>query len=251
MIRNSNSYRLVFGAVAVGLLLGACEQSPGLREDPTDERKRVLVITPFSSDRPTSEALAAGPERAAEANSDEPWTDPPEGVVYYRASKETNDRALERVKQLFTSTPSDRDLAEGLGKVLMCGPGLWQPLAERPEFQRIPSIPAQIVVPQFKDGKVVGQSIHAGRVFQTAEPVRAFWKALGERYDLTPVAIRKLNRQDMQLYWAMIPYDIEEPVFIVTTRDNDFLIDFTGDDLHVFAVDDFRRYRAVPDPQPA
>jgi hypothetical protein len=245
MIRISIGRGLALGAAAVGLLLSACEQSAEPREDSAEERKRVLVIAPFSSDRPTSEALAAGTGRAAGEASDEPWNDPPEGVVYFPASNEANNRALERVNRLFSSSATDDDLAEGLGKVLLCGPGLWQPLAERPEFKRIPSIPTQLIVPQFRDGKVVGQSIHAGRVFQTAESVRAFWKALGAHYDPSPVAIRKLNRHDMQLYWAMIPYDIEEPVFIVTTRDNDFLVDFTGEDLHVFAVDDFRPYRVV------
>jgi len=248
MKRISTCMGLGPGLAAAGLLLVACNQRAERNEAPTTEPKRTLVVVPFSSDRATSTSAATADASggAAEEGAGELTVDPPDGVVYLRASREVNDRAIERVKRLFSSTVTDRDVAENAAPALMCGPGLWGPLSDLPEFKRIPSIPAQIVVPQIRDGEVIGQSVHAGRVFQTAETVQEFWMALGERYDLKPLRIRKLSRRDMQIYWAMIPYDIEEPVFMVTTSDNDFLVDFAGGDLLVFAVDDFRRTRRNP-----
>ena len=52
----------------------------------------------------------------------------------------------------------------------------------------------------------------------TKEEAEAFWKAFVKKYSADESTIRRPTSEEFRLYWAMIPYDITEPLFVVESK---------------------------------
>jgi hypothetical protein len=89
------------------------------------------------------------------------------------------------------------------------------------------------------------ETLH-GQAFQTTGEVARFWHAFERYYNFdSPRTVRKLNARELEVYWAMIPYDIEEPIFIVESAQHKILLNFVEPDLQVLWIDDYRP-RSLP-----
>jgi hypothetical protein len=166
----------------------------------------------------------------------------PRGVVYKKASKAINDKAREKIKTLFSHGP-EADLQAVFRQMLICGPFLWKEIKDEPEMRAIKTGRAMLKIPQYEGGKVTGIVEKEGKLFQGKEQVAAFWKAFTRKHDLKgELRVTKLAEKDLQTYWAMIPFDIEEPIFIVECGAHRFLMDFGRESMKVVWID---RYDTV------
>ena len=69
----------------------------------------------------------------------------------------------------------------------------------------------------------------------------AFWRAFAKQAEFTELKIRKLNSEELSIFWAMISFDITEPIFIVEGKQQKVLLVFTSpDDLSVAWIDDYQ-----------
>ncbi len=51
----------------------------------------------------------------------------------------------------------------------------------------------------------------------------ALAKTFAEDVGLNPV-IRRLKKEEISLFWALVPFDIEEPVYILENKNRHFLL---------------------------
>lgn len=166
----------------------------------------------------------------------------PEGVRYKKASAEVNERAEQKLRRVFAADAADKDVLDLFEKkVLICGPGLWQEIKDEPAVATMGEGKVTIQVPVL-DGtaKPTGrEQKFKGQLFQTDEEVLAFWKAFSKHADFADFKVRKLTTEELRIYWAMISFDISEPVFVVEGKRHRILVQFTSpEQLRVAWIDD-------------
>ena len=89
-----------------------------------------------------------------------------------------------------------------------------------------------------------------GKLFQGKEEVTAFWKAFLRKYKFGAKAVvRRPTAKELSLYWAMIPYDITEPIFVVEDEDATILAQFSGDDVKIGWIDDYKNMHLGGEPE--
>ncbi len=65
----------------------------------------------------------------------------------------------------------------------------------------------------------------------TQEERQSFWRLFRTRYvNLSTAKVRKAHADEISFYWAMIPFDIDEPFFVVETATERFVADFQDKD---------------------
>lgn len=176
----------------------------------------------------------------------------PPGVKYTEASEESNDKAFEFLQSLIAGLRPTEELRMESAKAIICGPGLWIVLKDVAPDELQDAMPAKFLVPNLASGEV---QEFDGRGFKTATEQEAFWdlfqlhldryRLLDEHRPKTPIHVRKANANELQYYWAIIPYEsIKEPFFIVAIDDKSILFHFVEEDGEpkVFTVDIVGRF---------
>ena len=160
----------------------------------------------------------------------------PKGVVYKKAGADHNRKALEKLSQVLRA-PDRKDASDELfSRILICGPGLWRNIKDDAEMRAITTGVTRLKVPTGK-----GVQELEGKLFQSKEEVAAFWKSFLRHYKLDSKAVvRRPTAKELTLYWAMIPYDIVEPIFMVENENATILAQFASDDLKIGWIDDYK-----------
>ena len=178
-------------------------------------------------------ASAASP--AAPAEGAEDVTIPP-GIRYKKASPEVNEQAKQHLKTTFTAQAKDADVLSLFESHVICGPGLWPDIKNNPAVSKLTK------------GTVTlneGTQKLEGKLFQSPEEVLIFWNAFKQRTDFTGLKIRKLIPDELKTFWAMISFDIEEPIFILESPKHKILVDFTSDG-KILWIDDYQDFSVHP-----
>ncbi len=166
----------------------------------------------------------------------------PDGVVYKEATAEVNEKAKALLLKTFSPEGDDENILSLFENNLICGPGLWQKIKSDDAVSRIEKGIAIFRVPVLApDGSVNRIDNLQGKHFQSPDDILAFWKTFKERTDLTDLKIRKLNEKEIEIFWAMIPFDIQEPLFILESENHKVLVAFTDpEDLKIMWIDDYQ-----------
>src|SRR6476469_2308561 len=140
----------------------------------------------------------------------------PEGVNYKTAPESVNIAAKSALQ---TALASDQFPEEMFGEVTVCGPMLWKAL--KPSADKV-LLSAKPVIAMITDP----EAIHAeGKRLLTAEERKSFWGLWRSKYPgLRNATIRKARADELSFYWATIPFDIEEPLFVVDTNSERFIV---------------------------
>lgn len=140
----------------------------------------------------------------------------PEGVNYKTAPEPVNTAAR---SALASALASDQFPEEMFGEVTVCGPMLWKAL--KPTADKV-LLSAKPVIAMITDP----EAIHAeGKRLLTADERRSFWSLWRSKYPgLKTANIRKARPDELSFYWATIPFDIEEPLFVVDTNAQRFIV---------------------------
>ena len=171
----------------------------------------------------------------------------PPGVRYKAASTEVNERAKKTLVEFFGAPMKSEIPDDAFAQMAICGPLLWSRLRGLPEMQALTKGRVMVNMPIYERGKAVRQQQMEGKLFQDKAEIREFWKALCKavRRDEN-FTIRRPSKLELEIYWAMIPYDIEEPIFVVESERHSFLIDFAGGKDCMFWIDDLRGAAFLP-----
>jgi hypothetical protein len=160
----------------------------------------------------------------------------PTDVVYKKAGSEVNRKALNKLSGFFLATDQTTTNDNLFSDTLVCGPGLWRNIKDDDDMRRITTGVTQLKVPT-QDGV---QTLE-GKTFLNKEEVDSFQRAFMRQYKFgSHTVIRRPTVRELRIYWAMIPHDIEEPIFIVESKGATILVDFVvKDDVRIFWIDDY------------
>ena len=148
--------------------------------------------------------------------------DIPNGVVYKYCTDSINKKAEETIRKELSSGCT-YSFCE---KTLYCGPLLWKRYKNIPGVGDIKAGNMTIKVPQYdKKGKVKGFENLNGKLIQSHEDFITFWKQVMKDFEGSEITVRKLNHQELVYYWAIIFFDVEEPIFAVENSTHIFLFD--------------------------
>ncbi len=173
-----------------------------------------------------------------------------EGIRYTRASAEMNEKAKELLRKNFGKDAKEEEAVGLFEKLLFCGPGLWWDLKEDEGLAKLQKGKMIIQVPRREQGKVVRMEKLEGKMFQTSDEMRMFWRAFVARTELGEFKIRKVTEAELDVFWATISFDIDEPLLVMESESgkHKVLVNFApprkeGEELKIVWMDDFRHYR--------
>jgi hypothetical protein len=143
----------------------------------------------------------------------------PEGVRNKKASDEINQKAKTILEGAFNSKAENAAIeTEG---AFGCGPLLWD---------AIKSGAGKELMDANKLSVAIGTTppvIKEGRGIRTPAEKKAFWMLFNDRVKQNnPFVVRKANASEIQYYWATIPFDIEEPLYIADFGNQKVLVHF-------------------------
>lgn len=169
----------------------------------------------------------------------------PGGIRYKQASAKVNDDASKLLMKLFSAGNDKQDILPFFETRLICGPGLWLNIKSEKAMTELKKGNAVFEMPVINDqGKVIRKDKMEGKFFQTPEEILAFWKVFAKRADFNGFKIRKLNQDELRIFWAMIPFDITEPLFIMESSKHKILVLFTSaEKLKIMWIDDYQNLR--------
>jgi hypothetical protein len=83
-------------------------------------------------------------------------------------------------------------------------------------------MPVTVIIPGQPPITAEGKRIRVG------DELNAFWKLFRSKYpSFKDGKVRKGNAQEISYYWATIPFDIEEPFWVIEAGNDRFIADFT------------------------
>jgi len=145
-------------------------------------------------------------------------------IVYKPAPEDFHESAKGVVDRLFRS--NDEPELGDLASYVTCGPGLWRTIKVTPTIEALDPASATSMVDlgggNFQPFE--GALFHSDA--ERSELVRAVRVVL----DGTDFTVRAPNELEKKVYWALIPYDIEEPIFILDNGERRILVDFVSND---------------------
>lgn len=132
--------------------------------------------------------------------------DIPDGIRYIPAEDSINTAALDKLRNLLFLKSSD-----DISKAIACGPFFWQELLDNSIFSPETGIAMECYIPLKGElHKLEGRVIRWEK--ETKKLLTLLRNIISSSEDFT---IRKLKPDEIKIYWMMIAYDIEEPVFVL------------------------------------
>ena len=145
--------------------------------------------------------------------------DIPNGVRYKKASEDVNNLAksgLEKALSTPETFPSNL-----FGQTAVVGPTLWSVLKPGADKVLHNSKPIVLVIPGKSSFSTEGKGI------LTDDERQALWKSItGKFADLKLGKVRKAKAEEITYFWATIPFDIEEPFWVIETSSDRFIANF-------------------------
>ncbi|MEQ1675593.1 MAG: hypothetical protein ABL876_02755 [Chitinophagaceae bacterium] len=151
--------------------------------------------------------------------------DVPKGVVYKYASPEL----VEKAKALITKELGDISTYELDAGILFVGPVLWT------RYQEIPSmaaIPGGNVTINFNKEKL------SAKMTQDKDGFKKIWDQLRQEVKGKEITLRKATYKELQYYWAVISFDIDEPLLIAEAGDHRFILNLSPKTMKLVWLDE-------------
>ena len=143
----------------------------------------------------------------------------PNGVRYKKASEDVNNLAKSGLEKALGSPATFP--ANFFGEATVVGPMLWKALKPGADKVLLNSKPVVLVIPGKSSFSAEGKAI------LTDNERQVFWKALtGKFADLKTGKVRKASAEEISYFWATIPFDIEEPFWVIETGSDRFIANF-------------------------
>lgn len=148
----------------------------------------------------------------------------PKGIVYNYCDVKT----LEKAKKLIAKNLSETNNYDLLQSNIIIGPMLWKGLKENDKIKNI------------EKGRVefhVDDLILEGKMSQDLKDSKIIWDEFKKEVSKDYI-IRKANELELQYYWSVISFDIEEPLLIVETKNHNYILNLLKKDLKLMWLDE-------------
>ena len=149
----------------------------------------------------------------------------PNGIVYKYCDK----KIVEKAKLLITNNINDSSDYSLSQSILIVGPVLWKRFKEIDNLKKI-------------DGGnttfLVDKNSLTGKMTQDVADTKKVWSVLRKEINGQSYAIRKLNEKELQYYWSIISFDIDEPLLIVETKDHKYILNILKDSMKLMWLDE-------------
>ena len=149
----------------------------------------------------------------------------PKGVVYKYISPDI----IENAKKLIAKELSEKTTSGLNGGLLFIGPVLWSRYLKIPALAAIPNGNMTI---NFNKEKLTGKMIQDNESFQK------IWAQVQQEVTGKEIIIRKATYKELQYYWAVISFDIEEPLLIVQTPEHNYILNLSSQTLKLVWLDE-------------
>jgi hypothetical protein len=156
--------------------------------------------------------------------------DIPDRVAYKYAENVIMEQAIEMIISFLKQGKNHVEVCDGL---VICGAYLTNKLSTNELFSKYEFI-------NFTKNVYIGnrQEVIIEKAFKKEEAIIAFMNYVRNVITETNVIrIRKLNLRELDWYWTIISFDIEEPILIIEAGKRKFLIDFI-ENKNIFYVDE-------------
>lgn len=158
----------------------------------------------------------------------------PKGIVY----KYADNKIVENAKKLITESlknPNDYSLIQ---KELMVGVGLWN---RYKDVESLKSIKGKNVIFHVDDKQL------DGKFCDTENDAKLIWDKVKEETS-DQFTIRKANSEELKYYWAVISFDIEEPLLILETTQHHYILNFLTNGKKLMWIDEFPQRKTINNP---
>ena len=140
----------------------------------------------------------------------------PSGVRYKKASDAVNNTSKANLENAIISDSLPKDL---FSDATVVGPMLWKSLKASANPVLLKTTPVMLIVP--------GGSLAEGKNVRTDEQRNAFWNVFRNKFPtIKDGKVRKGKAEEISYYWATIPFDIEEPFWVIECGSDRFITDF-------------------------
>jgi len=151
--------------------------------------------------------------------------DVPERVVYNYCKPKVLKKAKKKInKELAGKTESSLT-----GKLLFVGPVLWTRFGEIDKLANIEGGNMTLLV----DDKQL-----TGKLAQDLTDSKLVWEQVKKEIDGEEYELRKANYQELNYYWSVISFDIEEPLFIIETSEHKYILDIAPKTIKLLWLDE-------------
>lgn len=154
----------------------------------------------------------------------------PNGIVYKKTTEEINKKAEDIIRNELNSSTTTYELFD---KIMYIGPILWKRYQNISAINKIQGGNVQFKVPTNNTTIIM-----SGKLIQTSNDYKTVWNQVLKDVNGAKLIFRKLNTVELKYYWAIIFYDIEEPVFIVETGKYKFLIQLLKNNFNLLWLDE-------------
>jgi hypothetical protein len=160
----------------------------------------------------------------------------PKGVVYKKTSTDINTKARALLLQELNAKTVTYALSEG---AVFIGPRLWNRYKTNEAIGKIKEGNVQFRVP-VTDPVTKKQSLEilTGKLLQNKEDFKTVWKQIVTDVGTAVPVIRKVNEKELSYYWAIINFDIEEPVYVVETANFNLLVQFIAAKMNIYWLEE-------------
>lgn len=141
-----------------------------------------------------------------------------DGIRYKRHSAAKNEVARQRIAAAFGGGPAG--VEKLMSEALLCGSGCWSRTDTGGLVATADFIPAVSKTP-VQGGFVTRK----GAIVRTAKGRQAVAKALSQMVGTKPT-VRAMTQSELETFWAIIPYDLEDPVLVVEGKGHRLVLDF-------------------------
>ena len=143
----------------------------------------------------------------------------PDGVRYKKASEDINNLAKSGLEKALSSPATFPSTL--FGKTTVVGPMLWSVLKPGAGKDLLKSKPFTLVVPGKSSFPAEGKALLADN------ERHALWKSITDKYvNLKLGKVRKAKAEEILYFWSTIPFDIEEPFWVIETSSDRFIASF-------------------------
>lgn len=153
----------------------------------------------------------------------------PKGIVYNYC----NPKLVEKAKVLIKENLIDSLNYDLIGDNLIIGPSLWTRLKENNKINDVKGKNVDFYVDEL---------ILKGKFCQDRKDSKIIWNIIRNEI-ASDFKIRKANEQELIYYWAIISFDIEEPLLILETKDHNYVLNLQPKDLKLFWLDEVPNYQ--------
>jgi hypothetical protein len=143
--------------------------------------------------------------------------DIPQGVVYHKTTEAKNQEAKKFIK---TSVDS-MDCSFIFDSTVMVGPNLWSKFLKS-KYATAAEIGINLNFRIPTGNEVITRK---GRVINKTEDFKPIWKYISN--SLRSANLRVPSKAEIQYYWSIIAYDIEEPIYVMESSDLKVLFNLT------------------------